>query len=104
MVYPEVEYPSEPAALTPPRNLAEILQALANSDSDIPVPEYVEDASMSEADAEKQSAENHPAEKLPVQENQDDVLMIDATIEHATPFNDSYEASSDEPSVLVNAM
>ncbi|XP_058744262.1 uncharacterized protein LOC131616833 [Vicia villosa] len=104
MVYPAVEYPSEVAAPTPPKNLAEILQALENEDSDIPTPDYAEDASMSEADAEKQSAENHPAEKLPVQENQDDVLMIDAAVEHAIPLDDSCEASSDEPSVLVNAM
>src|SRR3954462_7817232 len=52
MVFPEVEYPSKVDAPTPPRNLAEILQALENEDSDLPTPEYVEDASMSEVAAE----------------------------------------------------
>ncbi|XP_058784392.1 uncharacterized protein LOC131659184 [Vicia villosa] len=36
MVYPAVEYPSEVATPSPPRNLAEILQALENEDSVIP--------------------------------------------------------------------
>ncbi|XP_058733463.1 protein MAIN-LIKE 1-like [Vicia villosa] len=36
MVYPEVDYPSEPVAPTPPQNSAAFLLALENSDAEIP--------------------------------------------------------------------
>src|SRR4051812_32613688 len=104
MVIPEVVYPSKVAAPIPPKNMAEILKALENEDSEIPAPEYFEDASMSEADAEKQVDENHPAEKLHAEENQDEILMIDASVGNAIPLNDSCASSSAEPFVLVNAI
>src|SRR4051812_11633968 len=76
MVIPEVDAP------TPPRNLAAILQALENGDSDLPAPEYEEDASREEADVEI-----HPAENIPAEENNDDDLTTDSTIENDVPLN-----------------
>src|SRR4051812_47242195 len=104
MVIPEVVYPSEVAAPIPPKNLAEILQALENEDYVIPDPEYVEDASESDSDVEMEDAENHFSEDSLVQENQDDVLTLDAAAGNAIPLNDSHASSSTEPSILVNAI
>src|SRR4051812_25380831 len=59
---------------------------------------------MSEANVEMEDAENHPSEKSSVQENQEDVFILDAAAGNAIPLNDSCEASSSEPSVLVNAI
>src|SRR3954470_2219311 len=103
MVIPEVVYPLEVAAPIPPKNLDEILQALENEDSEIPDPEYAEDASESDSDVEMEDAENHPSEKSPVQENQDVVLPLDAAAGNAIPLNDSCASFSAEPSILVNA-
>src|SRR4051812_8379537 len=94
MVIPEVVYPPEVDAPTPPRNLASILQALENGDSDLSAHEYEEDASREEADVEI-----HPAE-----ENHDDDLTMDAAVENVVPMNRSCEASSGEPSLLVKTL
>src|SRR4051812_26067305 len=103
MVYPEVEYPSEPPAPTPPKNLAEILLALETSETEIPSPLFAKVASESEADAETQDAENHPAMLSPLKKNQADVLMVDAAAK--TPLLDnSFDASSAGPSILMNTM
>ncbi|XP_058759910.1 uncharacterized protein LOC131633216 [Vicia villosa] len=109
----EAPGPFEPAAPTPPKNLAEILLALENSEAEIPSPVFVEAASESEADvgnhdaetqdAETQDAQNHPAMQHPLKENQADVLMLDAAAE--TPLLDnSFDASSTGPSILMNTM
>src|SRR3954471_13567173 len=50
IVIPEVVDPLEVEGPSAPRNLAAILQALENGDSDLPDPKYEEDASMEEAD------------------------------------------------------
>src|SRR3954467_15765813 len=64
---PEVEGPSAP------RNLAAILQALENGDSEIPAAEYG-DASMQEADVE-----DHVVESVPVEEILANDLSMEAT-------------------------
>src|SRR4051812_42607016 len=58
MIYPEVEYPSEPVAPTPPANLAETLLALEHPDADIRVPENHEDVLMVEAGANPPAMDN----------------------------------------------
>src|SRR4051812_8899243 len=93
-IHPEVEYPSEPVAPTPPQNLVAILLAFENQDSEIPSPIYAEDASEAEADAEKQAIENHPAMQSPIKENQAGVLMVDTAVENPTVLDNSFDASS----------
>src|SRR4051812_11015768 len=89
LVIPEVVDPPEDEGPSAPRNLAAILQALENGDSEVPAAQY-EDASMEEADAD-----DHGTETIPVEEN---------------PANDSEvpaaqcEASSDEPSRLARTL
>src|SRR4051812_11595868 len=63
LVIPEVVDPPEVEGPSAPRNLAAILQALENGDSEVPAAEYG-DASMQEADAD-----DHVAERIPVEEN-----------------------------------
>src|SRR4051812_22794814 len=100
MVYPEVEYPPEPIAPTPPKNLAEILLALEHQDSEISAPTNPKDVHVFEFDVE-----NHPTEETPVKENFGDVLMVKAA---ANPpvIDNSFYASSAGPfaSVLLNTM
>src|SRR4051812_29247706 len=108
MVYPKVEYPSEPAAPSPPKNLAEIILALETSEAELPSTVYAEDASESEADvetqvAETQDVENHPAMQTPLKENQVDVLMVGTAVENPLMDN-NIDASSAGPSVLMNTM
>src|SRR3954469_17499738 len=96
MVIPEVADPLEVEGPFAQRNLAAILQALENGDSDLPAPEYEEDASREEADAEI-----HPAGNISAEENHDDDLIMDAAVENVVPLNRSCEASSGEPFLLV---
>src|SRR4051812_35801957 len=99
MVIPEVVDPPEVEGPSAPRNLAAILQALENEDFDLPALEYEEDASMEEADAE-----DHPAETIPVEENQNDDLTVENVVENVVPLDRSCEASSGEPSLLVKTL
>src|SRR4051812_36082102 len=89
---PEVEGPSAP------RNLAAILQAVENGDSEVPAAEYG-DASMEEADAD-----DHVTETIPVEENPANDLTMEAADQNAIPLERSCEASSDEPSRLARTL
>src|SRR3954469_21797534 len=99
MVIPEVADPLEVEGPFAQRNLDAILQALENGDSDLPAPEYEEDASMGEADAE-----DHPAGTIPVEENQVDDLTMEAAAVNVVPLDRSCEASSGEPSLLTKTL
>src|SRR4051812_4529518 len=57
MVYLEVEYPPEPVTPTPSKNLAAILEGSEHPATEVPVEENQGDVLMVEADA----ATNHPA-------------------------------------------
>src|SRR3954468_6621366 len=98
LVIPEVVDPPEVEGPSAPRNLAAILQALQNGDSEIPAAEY-EDASMQEADVEDHVAETVPVEEIPAND-----LSIDAADHNAIPVDRSCEASSDEPSRLARTL
>src|SRR3954463_15065930 len=98
LVIPEVVDPPEVEGPSAPRNLAAILQALENGDSEIPAADYG-DASMQEADAE-----DHVAETVPVEENFANDLSMEAADQHAIPMVRSSEASSDEPSRLARTL
>src|SRR3954471_11676115 len=63
LVIPEVVDPPEVEGPSAPKNLAAIIQALENGDSEIPAADYG-DSSMQEADAE-----HHVAKTVPVEEN-----------------------------------
>src|SRR3954468_13871731 len=98
LVIPEVVDPLEVEGPSAPRNLAAILQALENGDSEVPAAEYG-DASMQEADAE-----DHVAETVPVEENPTNDLSMEAADHNAIPVDRSCEASSDEPSRLARTL
>src|SRR4051812_5057642 len=89
---PEVEGPSSP------KNLAAILQALENGDSEIPAADCG-DASMQEADVEDHVAESVPVEEIPAND-----LSMEAADHNAIPVNRSCEASSDESSRLARTL
>src|SRR4051812_49037211 len=99
IVIPEVFDPPVVEGPSAPRNLAAILQALENGDFDLPAPEYEGDASMGEADAE-----DHPAETIPVEENQVDDLTMEDAVVNAVPLDRSCEASSGESSLLAKTL
>src|SRR4051812_32763072 len=82
LVIPEVADPPEVEGPSAPRNLAAILQALENGDSDLPAAEYDGDASMEEADTE-----DHPAETIHVEENHNDDLIMEAAVQNAVPLD-----------------
>src|SRR3954465_11810107 len=94
LVIPEVVDPPEVEGPSAPRNLAAILQALENGDSEIPAAEYG-DASMQEADAEDHVAKTVPVEEIPAND-----LSLEATDHNVIPVDRSCEASSDELSRL----
>src|SRR3954462_1358966 len=98
LVIPEVVDPPEVEGPSAPRNLAAILQALENGDSEIPAAEYG-DASMQEADAEDHVAESGPVEDIPAND-----LSMEAADQHVIPVDRSCEASSDEPSRLARTL
>src|SRR4051812_14630514 len=98
LVIPEVTDPPEVEGPSAPRNLAAILQALENGDSEIPAAEYG-DASMQEADAEDHVAESEPVEEIPAND-----LSMEAADRHVIPVDRSCEASSDEPSRLARTL
>src|SRR4051812_21460043 len=98
LVIPEVVDPPEVEGPSAPRNLAAILQALENGDSEIPPADYG-DASMREADVE-----DHVAETVPVEENLANDLSMEAADHNAIPLDRSCEASSDEPSRLARTL
>src|SRR4051812_32100100 len=98
LVIPEVVDPPEVEGPSAPRNLAAILQALENGDSEIPAAEYG-DASMQEADAEDHVAESDPVEDIPANDT-----SIEAADQVVIPVDRSCEASSDEPSRLARTL
>src|SRR3954466_15516668 len=98
LVIPEVVDPPEVEGPSAPRNLAAILQALENGDSEIPAAEYG-DASMQDADAEYHVAESDPVEEIPAND-----LSMEATDQVAIPVVESGEASSDESSRLARTL
>src|SRR4051812_30521651 len=98
LVIPEVVDPPEVEGPSAPRNLATILLALENGDSEIPTADYG-DASMQEADAE-----DHVAETVPVEENPTNDLSMEAADHNAIPVDRSCEASFDEPSRLARTL
>src|SRR3954467_6619047 len=98
LVIPEVADPPEVEGPSAPRNLAAILQALENGDSEIPAAEYG-DASMQDADAEYHVAESDPVEEIPAND-----LSMEATDQVAIPVVESGEASSDESSRLARTL
>src|SRR3954462_1270706 len=98
LVIPEVVDPPDVEGPSAPRNLAAILQALDNGDSEIPAAEYG-DASMQEADAEDHVAESDPVEEIPAND-----LSMKATDQVAIPVVESGEASSDESSRLERTL
>src|SRR4051812_48137327 len=98
LVIPEVADPPEVEGPSAPRNLAAILQALENGDSEIPAAEYG-DVSMQEADAEDHVAESEPVEEIPAND-----LSMEAADRHVIPVDRSCEASSDEPSRLARTL
>src|SRR4051812_44734388 len=98
LVIPEVVDPPEVEGPSAPRNLAAILQALENGDSEIPAANYGE-ASMQEADAK-----DHVAKTVPVEENSANDLSMEATDHNAIPVDKGCEASSDEPSRLARTL
>src|SRR4051812_4307150 len=91
MVIPDVVDPAEVEGPYAPKNLAAILKALEDGDSDLPAPEYGEDVHMEGADAE-----DRPAEDIPAKENpSDDLTMehaMEASVENAVPVDRSLEA------------
>src|SRR4051812_13667477 len=99
MVIPEVVDPPEVEGPSAPRNLAAILQALENGDSDLPSPEYDGDATM-----EKANAEDHPVGDIPAEENQEDDLTMEVALVNVVPLDRSCEVSSGEPSLLVKTL
>src|SRR4051812_22248587 len=98
LVIPEVVDPPEVEGPSAPRNLAAILQALENGDSEIPAAEYG-DASMQEADAEDHVAKSDPVEEIPAND-----LSMEAADQHVIPVDRSCEASSDESSRLTRTL
>src|SRR4051812_48748678 len=82
LVIPEVADPPEVEGPSALRNLAAILQALENGDSELPAAEYEGDASMEEA-----GAEDHPAETIPVEENHNDDLTMEAAVQNDVPLD-----------------
>src|SRR3954468_11575364 len=98
LVIPEVVDPPEVEGPSAPRNLAAILQALENGDSEIPAADHG-DASMQEADAE-----DHVAKTVPVEENFANDLSMEVADHNAIPVDRSCEASSDEPSRLARTL
>src|SRR4051812_24303460 len=98
LVIPEVVDPPEVEGPSAPRNLAAILQALENGDSEIPAAEYG-DASMQEADAENHVAESDPVEDIPANDT-----SMEAADQVVIPVDRSCEASSDEPSRLARTL
>jgi len=98
LVIPEVVDPPEVEGPSAPRNLAAILQALENGDSEIPAAEFG-DASMQDADAEYHVAESDPVEEIPAND-----LSMEATDQVAIPVVESGEASSDESSRLARTL
>src|SRR3954468_13083150 len=98
LVIPEVVDPPEVEGPSAPRNLAAILQALENGDSEIPAAEYG-DASMQEADAEDHVAESDPVEDIPANDT-----SMEAADQVVIPVDRSCEASSDEPSRLARTL
>src|SRR4051812_32266484 len=98
LVIPEVVDPPEVEGPSAPRNLAAILQALENGDSEIPAAEYG-DASMQEADAEDHVAESDPVEDIPANDT-----SMEAADQGVIPVDRSCEASSDEPSRLARTL
>src|SRR4051812_40090565 len=99
IVIPEVADPLEVEGPSAPRNLAAILQALENGDSEVLVAEYDGDASMEEADAE-----DHPVGDIPAGENHNVDLTMEAAVQNAVPLDRSCEASSGEPSLLAKTL
>src|SRR4051812_7969230 len=98
LVIPEVVDPPEVEGHSAPQNLAAILQAFENGDSEVPAAEYG-DASMEEADAE-----DHVAETILVEENIGNDLTMEAADQNAIPLERSCKASSDEPSCLARTL
>src|SRR3954465_2967389 len=98
LVIPEVADPPEVEGPSAPRNLAAILQALENGDSEIPAAEYG-DASMQEADAEDHVAESDPDKDIPANDT-----SMEAADQVVIPVDQSCEASSDEPSRLARTL
>src|SRR3954469_3074981 len=98
VVIPEIADPPEVEGPSAPRNLAAILQALENGNSEIPAAEY-EDAPMQEADAEDHVAEIVPVEEIPAND-----LSIEAADHNVIPVDRSCEASSDESSRLARKL
>src|SRR3954469_22270812 len=98
LVIPEVVDPPEVEGPSAPRNLAAILQALENGDSEIPAAENGDD-SMQDADAK-----NHVAKTVPVEEIPANDLSMEAADQHVIPVDRSCEASSDEPSRLARTL
>src|SRR4051812_46813616 len=98
LVIPEVVDPPEVEGPSAPRNLAAILQALENGDSEIPAAEYG-DASMQEADAEDHVSESDPVEDIPANDT-----SMEAADQVVIPVDRSCEASSDEPSRLARTL
>src|SRR4051812_20355145 len=98
LVIPEVVDPPEVEGPSAPRNLAAILQALENGDSEIPAADYG-DASMQEADVEDHVAESVPVEEIPAND-----LSMEAADHNVIPVDRSCEASSDELSRLARKL
>src|SRR4051812_44965079 len=98
LVIPEVVDPPEVEGPSAPRNIAAILQALENEDSEIPAAEYG-DASMQEADVEDHVAETVPVEEIPAND-----LSMEAADQNVIPVDRSCEASSDESSRLARTL
>src|SRR3954465_4453850 len=98
LVIPEVVDPPEVEGPSAPRNLAAILQALENGDSEIPAAEYG-DASMQEAESEDHVSESDPVEDIPANDT-----SMEAADQVVIPVDRSCEASSDEPSRLARTL
>src|SRR3954468_19339157 len=98
LVIPEVDDPPEVEGPSAPRNLAAILQALENGDSEIPAAEY-EDVSMLETIAEDHVAVSDPVEDVPANDT-----SMEAADQDVIPVDRSCEASSDEPSHLARTL
>src|SRR3954471_11912422 len=98
VVIPEVADPPEVEGPSAPRNLAAILQALENGDSEIPAAEY-EDVSMLETVAEDHVAVSDPVEDIPANDT-----SMEAADQDVIPVDRSCEASSDEPSHLARTL
>src|SRR4051812_27207024 len=98
VVIPEVADPPEVEGPSAPRNLAAILQALENGNSEIPAAEYG-DVSMPETVAEDHVAVSDPAEDIPANDT-----SMEAADHVVIPVDQSCEASSGEPSRLARTL